>query len=98
MNRRSFFARMLGAACLAAAERVLPSSLAKLAAPVPEAVADWTSGGGSIKIRGLAIYDGLTGEPIAECACDEQSEGEPATLRFHTDGSFSLVLREYSES
>lgn len=27
MNRRSFFARMLGAACLAVAERVLPSSI-----------------------------------------------------------------------
>lgn len=28
MNRRGFFSRLLGAACLAVAERVLPSSLA----------------------------------------------------------------------
>ena len=34
MNRRGFFSRLLGAACLAVAERVLPSSLATLAAPV----------------------------------------------------------------
>lgn len=34
MNRRSFFARLLGAACLAVAERVLPSSIAVPTAPV----------------------------------------------------------------
>lgn len=32
MNRRSFFSRLLGAACLAVAERVLPSSLSGVAA------------------------------------------------------------------
>lgn len=34
MNRRSFFARMLGAACLAVAERVLPSSIAGTVKPM----------------------------------------------------------------
>ena len=34
MNRRSFFARVLGAACLAVAERVLPSSIAGTVSPV----------------------------------------------------------------
>lgn len=34
MNRRSFFARMLGAACLAVAERVLPSSIGAQVKPM----------------------------------------------------------------
>lgn len=33
MNRRSFFANLLGAACLAVAQRVMPSALTKLEAP-----------------------------------------------------------------
>lgn len=34
MNRRSFFARMLGAACFAVADRVLPSSIAGTVKPM----------------------------------------------------------------
>lgn len=42
MNRRSFFARMLGAACLAVAERVLPSSIGAVKPQWAEPTAPWT--------------------------------------------------------
>lgn len=38
MNRRSFFTNLLGAACLAAAERIMPSALVKAASPTAEPV------------------------------------------------------------
>lgn len=44
MNRRSFFSRLLGAACLAVAERVMPSSIAGTVKPV-FAEPDWQQWG-----------------------------------------------------
>lgn len=44
MNRRSFFSRLLGAACLAVAERVMPSSIAGTVKPM-FAEPDWQQWG-----------------------------------------------------
>lgn len=58
MNRRTFFGSILGAACLAVAERVCPSSLVRDAAPTVESGAVATINGPSPFDLGVSTEGG----------------------------------------
>lgn len=84
MNRRSFFARMLGAACLAVAERVMP------AAAVPVAIVSdpprrETVISGSAILR-CVIAPGCKIVPGAALCMDD--EGRVRPMRGETDEAF----------